>query len=66
MYWAIASDVLQEIKQASSHALLHNLIQDLLTSATLPAKANLLSRFHQRGETPLYVEIPNPMRTDQI
>ncbi|ANY68362.1 hypothetical protein BBD42_19195 [Paenibacillus sp. BIHB 4019] len=65
VYWAIASDMLQEIKQTSSHALLHNLIQDLLTSATLPAKANLLSRFHQRGETPLYVEIPNPMRRDE-
>ncbi|WP_341278635.1 IucA/IucC family protein [Paenibacillus sp. FSL H8-0537] len=64
VYWAIASNVLHEIKHASSHALLHNLITDLLTSATLPAKANLLSRFHQRGETPLYVEIPNPMRIE--
>ncbi|WP_338552183.1 IucA/IucC family protein [Paenibacillus sp. KS-LC4] len=64
IYWSIVSDVLLEIKQASSLALMHNLIQDLLTSATLPAKANLLSRFHQRGETPLYVEIPNPMRID--
>lgn len=34
---------------------------DLLTSATLPAKANLLSRLSGRGESPLYVDLPNPI-----
>lgn len=39
-----------------------SIVSDLLDTPTLPAKANLLSRFHQRGETPLYVDIPNPIR----
>ncbi|MBB3050480.1 siderophore synthetase component [Prauserella isguenensis] len=34
---------------------------DLLTSPTLPAKANLVSRFLERGERPLYVEVGNPL-----
>jgi len=37
------------------------LIQRLLVQPTLPAKANMLSSFHQRGESPSWVEIPNPM-----
>jgi L-2,3-diaminopropanoate---citrate ligase len=35
--------------------------QELLTAPTLPAKANLLSRFTGRAEDPLYVEIRNPL-----
>jgi siderophore synthetase component len=34
---------------------------DLLGRATLPAKANLVSRFAGGGENPCYVEIPNPL-----
>ncbi|MCH7230778.1 hypothetical protein L0U85_07930 [Glycomyces sp. L485] len=34
---------------------------DLLARPMLPAKANLLSHFAGRGETPLYVEVPNPL-----
>ncbi|MBB3050246.1 siderophore synthetase component [Prauserella isguenensis] len=33
----------------------------LLDMPELPAKANLLSRFTQRGERPHYVRIPNPL-----
>lgn len=39
-------------------------IDDLLASRTLPAKANLLSRFLGRGERPLHVRVPNPIRED--
>ncbi|WP_406693126.1 IucA/IucC family C-terminal-domain containing protein [Saccharopolyspora sp. ID03-671] len=35
---------------------------ELREAPTLPAKANLLSRFAERGESPLYVDIPNPIR----
>lgn len=35
---------------------------DLLARPALPAKANLLSRFTGRGERPLYVDVPNPLR----
>ncbi|MFC7342839.1 IucA/IucC family protein [Saccharopolyspora griseoalba] len=34
----------------------------LRRDSALPAKANLLSRFAGRGESPLYVDIPNPIR----
>ena len=37
------------------------LAQQLLNQPTLPAKANMLSSFHQQGECPAWVEIPNPM-----
>lgn len=37
------------------------LIQRLLVQPSLPAKANMLSSFQQRGESPSWVEIPNPM-----
>ncbi|RUT35892.1 hypothetical protein EJP77_02505 [Paenibacillus zeisoli] len=36
-------------------------INRLLEAPVLPAKANLISRFHQHGERPGYVEIPNPL-----
>ncbi|PXY37199.1 hypothetical protein DI005_36670 [Prauserella sp. PE36] len=35
---------------------------DLLACPTLPAKANLFSRFTGRGERPHYVDVPNPLR----
>ncbi|QIZ37482.1 IucA/IucC family siderophore biosynthesis protein [Saccharopolyspora sp. ASAGF58] len=35
---------------------------ELLATPVLPAKANLLSRFAERGERPLYVDVPNPIR----
>jgi L-2,3-diaminopropanoate---citrate ligase len=37
------------------------LISRLLIQPTLPAKANMLSSFHQQGENPSWVEIPNPL-----
>ncbi|MDF3035433.1 MAG: siderophore biosynthesis protein [Paucimonas sp.] len=38
------------------------LVLQLLAQPTLPAKANMLSSFQQRGERPSWVEIPNPLR----
>ena len=37
------------------------LIEQLLVQPTLPAKANMLSSFHQHGERPSWIEIPNPL-----
>ncbi|PTX64687.1 siderophore synthetase component [Melghirimyces profundicolus] len=37
-------------------------VDDLLHHPHLPAKANLVSRLHERGERPDYVMIPNPIR----
>lgn len=36
------------------------LVVQLLDSPTLPAKANMLSSFHQHGERPSWIDIPNP------
>ncbi|MCP1574981.1 siderophore synthetase component [Herbaspirillum rubrisubalbicans] len=38
------------------------LVDELLQQASLPAKANLLSSFHQQGETPSWITIANPLR----
>jgi siderophore synthetase component len=40
-------------------------LSDLLDGPNLPAKANLSSRFLRRGEQPLYVGVPNPLRAEQ-
>lgn len=65
-FWHIASRTLEHLReQALPGSLLEHIVCDLLTVPTLPAKANLLSQFHQRGETPLYVDIPNPMRVKE-
>jgi siderophore synthetase component len=37
------------------------LVRQLLAQPMLPAKANMLSSFQQRGERPSWVEIPNPL-----
>lgn len=51
--WAAARELLRSDGGA--------LGRELITAPTLPAKANLLSRFAERGERPLYVDIPNPL-----
>jgi siderophore synthetase component len=40
----------------------HALVESLLRQPTLPAKANMLSSFHQHGETPAWIAIPNPLK----
>lgn len=49
--WTVAADELARFSEADR----------LLEMPELPAKANLLSRFTQRGERPHYVRIPNPL-----
>ncbi|PRX50354.1 siderophore synthetase component [Prauserella shujinwangii] len=50
--WAVARDTLADCPAAAG----------LLAYSVLPAKANLVSRFTERGETPCYVDVPNPLR----
>lgn len=38
------------------------LVQALTRQPTLPAKANMLSSFHQHGETPAWIAIANPLK----
>lgn len=58
--WSVVEDVLLRMR-TNEPSYLNACIDDLLSRPTLPAKANLISRFLERGETPIYVEIPNPM-----
>ncbi|GGG68248.1 IucA/IucC family protein [Paenibacillus radicis (ex Gao et al. 2016)] len=62
-FWHTVKLTLEQMKQESDRSTMQNLLDDLLNSDYLPAKANLLSRFHKRGETPLYVNIPNPIKS---
>ena len=55
--WRVVAEVLGEVTGPGAPYA-----ADLLTSPALPAKANLLSRFTGRGESPLYVDLPNPIR----
>lgn len=55
--WKVVRTVLQEVDEPIVKPYVHK----LLHSETFPAKANLISRFQECSETPLYVEIPNPM-----
>ncbi|MGH3660158.1 MAG: IucA/IucC family C-terminal-domain containing protein, partial [Micromonosporaceae bacterium] len=52
--WAIVGEVLAGLPGTYPDRLRHG--------PTLPAKANLTSRFTERGERPSYVDIPNPIR----
>jgi siderophore synthetase component len=61
VYWKVVRDVLQESIAESSSDRLRKYTKDLMESETLPAKANLVSRFQERGERPLYVDMGNPI-----
>jgi siderophore synthetase component len=62
--WKVVRAVLQEERtnMDGSNSRLSHYIDELLTKDGLPAKANLISRFQERGETPLYVDVPNPIQ----
>ncbi|GAB3475617.1 IucA/IucC family protein [Amycolatopsis cihanbeyliensis] len=52
--WAVAREELAGLPYAC--------VAELLRAPSLPAKANLLSRFADRSERPLFVDVPNPLR----
>lgn len=56
--WAEVADVIRSVDFYQSGKAF---LDDLLESEGLPAKANLISSFHHRGEKPWYVTIPNPL-----
>ena len=58
--WRVVADVLADVAGSGTPGAPYAAV--LTTSPTLPAKANLLSRFAGRAEQPLYVELPNPIR----
>jgi L-2,3-diaminopropanoate---citrate ligase len=54
--WAVARDAVGGWHDAEPYAT------RLLAAPSLPAKANLVSRFAGRAERPLYVDVANPLR----
>lgn len=63
-YWSVVRQTLQGERARCGEKDdngLRRYVDDLLTNPHLPAKANFISRFQGRGETPDYVLIPNPI-----
>lgn len=56
--WGVVRVMLDEMREREDNRY----AADLIFSPTLPAKANLISRFRERRERPDDVAIPNPMR----
>ena len=61
VYWQVVRNFLQQEYTQTSSERLKKFTKALLENVTLPAKANLISRFQARSETPLYVNIANPI-----
>jgi siderophore synthetase component len=59
--WSTVRRMLKEEAVVSAGDRFRACVHDLLHNERLPAKANLISRFQERGESPLYVDIPNPI-----
>lgn len=51
--------VAETVRQGVPSSIREECLERLFAAPTLPAKANLISRFQKRGEQPLYVEVPN-------
>ncbi|MGC5327704.1 IucA/IucC family protein [Brevibacillus sp. SYSU BS000544] len=66
VFWRVARNVLLEESKKTPSERMTKYINDLLHRKTLPAKANFVSRFQKIGETPLYVQIPNPIHFCQV
>jgi L-2,3-diaminopropanoate---citrate ligase len=54
--WGMVREAVAGWREAEPYAT------QLLSAPSLPAKANLVSRFAGRAERPLYVDVANPMR----
>lgn len=61
-YWhTVRSVLLKELAVMDAASPSGGYIHDLLENPDLPAKANLISRFQERSETPDYVPMRNPI-----
>jgi siderophore synthetase component len=59
--WTVVRSLLLEVREHTSERLFLY-VDELLNGETLPAKANFTSCLADKGETPLYISIPNPIR----
>lgn len=60
--WQVVRDTVSAEAARDHDRAARRYLEELLEGPELPAKANLLSTFHQRGERPLYINIPNFLR----
>lgn len=63
--WLVVRAVLQD-EPALFRGCGAAFMEELLGRPDLPAKANLMSRFKDTSERPLYVAIPNPLSADAV
>ncbi|UXU89596.1 IucA/IucC family protein [Burkholderia sp. S-53] len=61
MLWRVTAGVWSRDAEPAVVALL----DDVRGRATLPAKANMMSCFGRHGEAPAWVDIPNPLMTEE-
>ncbi|MFC7439775.1 IucA/IucC family protein [Laceyella putida] len=59
--WAVVRGQLDKQKAVGS-VQLSRVIDQLLGASALRAKANLISRFQNRGDSAIYLDLPNPMK----
>jgi len=60
-FWRLAGDRLARLREAPDPRLA-GYAEALLLADHWPAKANLLSCFRQRGDTPLFIDVVNPIK----
>ncbi|RSL35032.1 short-chain oxidoreductase [Salibacterium salarium] len=67
-FWNIVKETLwqEKVDKGSVNYRLSMYLMDLLDNPILPAKANFISRFNGHGETPLFVNITNPMHISEV
>lgn len=61
MLWRVTAEVWSRDVEPAVVALL----DDVRVRATLPAKANMMSCFGRHGEAPAWVDIPNPLTSEE-
>jgi siderophore synthetase component len=66
LLWRVVRDVVESLGGELRAIGGGRYVDALLEEPTWPAKANLRSRFLERGERPLYLPIPNPLRKEEV
>lgn len=63
-FWRVVATVLERERDPLD-ARLCGYIDDLLNAKYWPAKANFMSCFQQRGDTPLFIDVINPIKASR-
>ncbi|SEN05376.1 IucA/IucC family protein [Lihuaxuella thermophila] len=63
--WGVVRRLLEK-QQPSASPRMRTYIDRLLQTPTLRAKANLISRFQNRADSAIYVDLPNPIISSEV